>query len=157
MEPNAAEEYCERQDLFVAISANASQWTAAHSGDLFCSERFSRCGETFCYVKIDGSQGLGEGGFADRLEIEEALDTVLKPAKLGCPIGGGTGLRYSYVDLALTDVDTGIQVIRQRLQAGKLPRRSWIQFFDCDLVAEWVGVYDDSPPPPLALESQTEV
>jgi hypothetical protein len=149
LQPDQADDYCEQQDLFVGKSANVEQWTAAHTGGIFTSERFSRCGETFCYLKIDGSEGLGEGGFTDKAEIEDALDAVLKPGKLGCHIGGGTGLRYSYIDLALTDVDRGIQAVRQRLQAGKAPKRSWIQFFDSDLAAEWVGVYDNSPPPPM--------
>jgi hypothetical protein len=150
LQPEQADDYLEQQDLFVGKSVNQEQWTAAHSGGVFSSERFSRCGETFCYVKFDGAEVLPEGGFADKAEIEEALDAALKPDKLGCHIGGGTGLRYSYVDLALTDVDRGIQAARKRLQAGKAPKRSWIQFFDSDLAAEWVGVYDDTPPPPMA-------
>ncbi len=148
-----ADDYYEQQDLFVGTSANPTQWVAAHSEGLFSSEQFSRFGETFCYVKLDGSHGLGEEGFADRSEIEDALDAVLKPDKLGCHLGGGTGLRYSYIDLALTDMDQGILATRQRLQAGRVPKRSWIQFWDSDLAAEWVGVYHDSPPPPLAFDS----
>jgi hypothetical protein len=131
----------------------APLWTAAHGGGLFCSERFSRCGETFCYVKLDGSQVLAEERVADKSKIEDALDAALKPSKLGCSIGGGTGLRYSYIDLALTDVDKGIERIRHALQAAQVPNRSWIQFFDTDLAAEWVGIYDDCPPPPLDLDS----
>jgi hypothetical protein len=151
--PEEADDYCEQHDLLVARSPNPSLWTAAHGGGLFCSERFSRCGETFCYVKLDGSQPLAEEHFAGKSQIEDALDAALKPDKLGCSIGGGTGLRYSYIDLALTDVDNGIKQIRHALQAGQVPNRSWIQFFDSDLAAEWVGVYDDSPPPPMALDS----
>lgn len=149
LQPEQSDDYAEQHDLFVGKSVNPAQWTAAHSGGLFCSERFSRCGETFCYVKTDGSDGLGEDGFADKAEIEDALDAVLVPEKLGCHIGGGTGLRYSYIDLALTDVERGIQAVRQRLRAGKIPKRTWIQFFDSDLAAEWVGIYDDTPPPPM--------
>jgi hypothetical protein len=144
---------CGEGYLFVGKSANPSLWISAHSGGLFFSERFSRCGETFCYVKLDGSQGLGEEGFADKSEIEDALDTALKPDKLGCCFGGGTGRRYSYIDLALTDVKKGIHSTRKRLQAGKVPKRSWILFFDSDLAAEWVGVYDDSPQPPMILDT----
>ena len=152
LKPESADDYCEQKDLFVGKSANPSQWKAAHSGGLFCSERFSRCEETFCYVKIDGSSGLDEEGFADKSEIEDALNAVLKAERIGCYIGGGSGLRYSYVDLALTAIDKGIDVVRQRLQLGKVPKRSWIQFYDSDLAAEWVGVYDDSPCPPLEFD-----
>lgn len=151
--PQQADDYCGQQDLVVAKSPDPALWMAAHSGRLFSSERFSRCGETFCYVKIDGSAGLPEGGFADKAEIEDALDDVLKPAKLGCQIGGGMGLRYAYIDVALTDVEKGIETVRKRLQAGKVPKRSWIQFHDGELAAEWVGVYDDSPEPPMGFEA----
>ena len=115
---------------------------------------FSRCGETFCYIKIDGSEGLDEEKFADKAQIEDALDEVLRPDRLGCQIGGGSGLRYSYIDLALADLERGIDVVRKRLQKGNVPRRSWIQFFDADLAAEWVGIYDDSPPPPIELPEE---
>lgn len=152
LKPDQSDDYCEQHDLFVSKSANPLQWTSAHGGGLFCSERFSRCGETFCYVKLDGSEGMNGEEFADKADIEDAIDAVLKPAKLGCFMGGGTGLRYSYVDLAVTDVDKAIQAVRSRLQAGRVPKRSWIQFYDSDWSAEWVGIYDDSPPPPLATD-----
>jgi hypothetical protein len=124
-------------------------WTTAHTGGLFFSERFTRCGETFCYLKIDGAEGLEGSAFEGKDEIEEALDALLGAAKLGCTIGGGSGLRYSYIDLALADLGPGIQAIRKVLRAAKIPKRTWIQFYDSDLGAEWVGIYDDTPPPPL--------
>ena len=74
---------------------------------------------------------------------------MLIPAGLGCQIGGGTGWRYSYVDLALTDVEKGIEAVRARLRAGNVPRRSWIQFFNAEWEQEWIGIYPDSPPPPM--------
>jgi hypothetical protein len=144
------DEYIGQADLIIGKSADPSMWLAAHSDALFFSERFSRCGETFCYVKIDGSEGLAADGFADKSEIEDALDAVLKSTRLGCHIGGGTGLRYSYIDLAVTDLDRAIAAIRQRLQAGNVPRRSWIQLFDASLDAEWVGIFEETPPPPMA-------
>jgi hypothetical protein len=154
LKPDQADDYAEQHDLFVGKSVNPDMWTAAHSGGFFSSKRFSRCGETFCYVKIDGAEGLGDGGFADKADIEDALDAALRPHQLGCHIGGGTGLRYSYVDLALTDVMKGIEAVRRCLKAGKVPLRSWIQFFDSDWGAEWVGVYKDTPPPPMAWDAE---
>lgn len=149
VEPEEADDYPAQLDMLIGKSAHQPLWFAAHSAALFCSERFSKCGETFCYVKIDGTQGLDEEKFADKSEIEDALDEVLKPAKLGCYVGGGTGLRYSYVDLALTDVDKGIAAVKKRLREGNVPKRSWILFCDDYLAAEWVPIYDDSPPPPM--------
>ncbi len=152
LKPVQADDYPGQEDLLVGMSINPEQWVAVRSDRCFASQRFSRCGELFCYVKIDGSEGLGEGGFADRAEIEDALDEVLVPAQLGCHIGGGTGLRYSYIDLALTDPVRGIEAIRDRLRSGRIPLRTWILFFDDDLAAEWVGVYEETPPPLLTLD-----
>ncbi len=149
LKPETADDYVEQSDLIVGKSANPAMWTAARNNELFCSDRFSRCHEKFCYVKIDGSDGFDESEFADKSEVEDALDEALKPQKLGCQVGGGTGLRYSYIDLALTDVNQGIEAIKQRLRSGKVPKRSWILFYDSDLAAEWIGIYDDSPPPPM--------
>jgi hypothetical protein len=151
LEPEISDDYFMQLDLFVVLSVNPAMSQAARGGGLFFSERFSRCGETFCFVKVDRSQGLDDSQFAERSEIQDALDEVLKPEKLGCCIGGGTGRRYSYVDLALVDVDRGIHAIRRRLQAGNVPKRTWIQFFDADLAAEWVGIFDESPPPPMQI------
>ena len=119
LEPQEAEDWPGQFDLCVGKSANPAMWTAAHAGDVFSSQRFSRCGETFCYLKLDGSDGLENAEFADKSEIEDAVDAVLCPARLGCHVGGGTGKRYSYVDLALTDVDAGIQAVRRRMRRGE--------------------------------------
>ena len=142
-------DYPHQRDLFLGKAMLLEMWKAAHSGLAFASERFSRVGETFCYVKLDGRDGLDDETFADKADIEDALDAALMPAGLGCHVGGGTGRWYSYVDLALTDVDKGLEVVRQVLSAGNVPRRSWILFFDEDWAHEWVGVYDDTPPPIL--------
>lgn len=150
LEPSdEASDYAGQSDMFVGKSLNEQLWKTTHSGLPFCSARFSRVGETFCYVKLDGRQGLDEEMFADKSEMEDALDAALVPGGLGCHIGGGTGKWYSYVDLALTDVDRGCEVVRRVLGDGHVPRRSWILFFDDEWAREWIGIYDDSPPPRL--------
>jgi hypothetical protein len=154
LKPDEAEDYLRQDDLLVGRSIHPTMWISARSEAFFSSKRFSQCGEMFCYVKIDGAEGLGDSGFADKSEIEDALDAVLKPEKLGCTIGGGTGLRYSYIDLALTDTMKGIQAVRRCLRAGKVPKRSWVLFFDSDWSDEWVGIYNDSPAPPLSANSE---
>jgi hypothetical protein len=120
--PQEAKDYSDQMDMFVGKSVNQALWTTAHSGTLFHSERFSKCGETFCYVKLDGKDGLDEEKFPDKAAIEDALDEVLRPRRLGCHIGGGTGLRYSYIDLALTDVQQGLDAVRRRLREGNVPK-----------------------------------
>jgi hypothetical protein len=148
LKPEPADDFPGQADQFVGKSPNPAMWIAAHSGGPFYSERFTRCGETFCYLKVDGAEGLDDSEFADKGDIEDAVDEALMSRGLGCQIGGGMGLRYAYIDMALTDVPAAIAAVRERMQAGGLARRSWILFFDADLAGEWVGIYDDSPASP---------
>jgi hypothetical protein len=151
-EPTEQGDYAGRSDLLTFSTLNVDLFQTGLGAALFSSRRFSRCGEMFCYLKIDGREGLPEGDFSDRGDIEDALNETLIAQKLGCHIGGAMGLRYVYIDLALTDLDRGIAAIKERLRAGNVPNRTWIQFFDTDLAAEWVGIYDDTPPPPMDFE-----
>lgn len=148
LEPADAPDYEHQLDLFVAKTSQMPMWQRAHSSLPFVSARFSRCGETFCFIKTDGSQGLDPTGFADKAEIEDALEAALGRDRLGAVIGGGTGRRYSYVDLALVDVERAIPVIQAALRGGKIAKRTWLQFFDSELADEWVGIWDDTPAPP---------
>ena len=134
--------------ICLSPSANMRTYIALHGDECFYSERYSRHGETFCYLKLDGAAGLEEEKFPDRASIEDALNEILVPARAGCVIGGGTGLRYSYIDLALADVDAALPLIKSRLRAGNINQRSWLLFFDAPLGTEWIGVYDESPAPP---------
>jgi hypothetical protein len=150
LKPQKETDYAKQTDLFVAKSMNVPMWNTAHSGHLFYSERFSKFGETFCYVKLDGTQGLDEEKFEDKGAIEDALDSVLIKEQVGCCIGGGTGLKYSYIDLALVDLEKGIKIIKEVLRKGNITKNSWILFFDSELENEWIGIWDDSPKPMLA-------
>ena len=127
-----------------------------NSSFAFDSVRFSRCGERFCYLKIDGTDGLEGSLFPDRAEIEDAINAVLRPAKLGTTIGGGSGHRYSYVELALTDVDGAWREMRLVLQEGHLPTRTWLLFHDDESSLEWRGLYDDSPAPLMPETEEDE-
>lgn len=147
--PEEREDYPAQSDLFVATCQDEELWNAARQGHLFYSKRFSTVGETFVYIKLDRFEVPREMTLDDRGEIEERLNDLLSRDDLGSHLGGGTGLRYFYIYLALTDVEHGVRMIRDLLQRSEVPMRSWIQFFDADLEAEWVGVYDDTPPPPM--------
>jgi hypothetical protein len=151
LQPESAEDYAGQADLFVGKSVVPDVWKAARAGEPFFSESFSAHGETFCYLKIDGSEGLDEESFADKSEIEDAVDAALRDARAGCVIGGGTGRRYSYIDLALLDVDRAIPILRDVLLAGNITKRTWLQFFDSSLQAEWVGIHADAPEPKIEL------
>jgi len=147
-EPPIADDYPQWQDLFVASAADQGLWLALHTSSPFYSARYSRHGEQFCYLKLDGSEALQKEEFPDRASIEMALDESLIPARAGCVISGGTGRRYSYIDLALADVDAAIPLIISRLRAGNISNRTWLLFFDAPFSHEWIGIYDNTPAPP---------
>lgn len=140
-------EYARWHDQFVGVTAEQRLIFATRANG-FASERFSRCGETFCYLKLDGREGLDPAHYTDRGDVEEAVDGVLIAPRLGCVVGGGTGRVYSYIDLALTDVPAAIGPLRDVLRRGNAHRRSWLLFHDPEYADEWVGVYDETPAPP---------
>jgi hypothetical protein len=150
LSPERAEDYPRRQDLWIAVTDRLPVWREAHSGRSFYSHRFSRIGETFCFLKIDRDETFDDP-VQDRARVEEGLDAALGAAGLGAVFGGGTGLRYSYVDLALTDVRAAIPLLRETLRAGGIPQRTWLLFFDATLADEWVGMVDDRTPPPSTV------
>ena len=146
MKPEQADDYPARTDLITGATAAGAMCLAAHSPQ-FYSERFSRFGETFCYLKIDGSNAPEH--LRDREVIEDAVDAALIAHALGRSLGGATGLRYSYVDLALADLDRAVGTLRTAMRSLQLPHRSWLLFWDTDLANEWIGIHDDTPPPPM--------
>jgi hypothetical protein len=149
MQPVEQPDYPGRSDLFIGHTVVPALWERLSSPEPVRSSDFSACGEIFCYLKIDGIDGLEGSAFADKSQIEDTLDEALRHFKIGCVIGSGTGLRYSYVDFAITDVPTACDVIRKVLRAGKIPTRSWILFFDSDKQDRWTGIWDNTPSPPV--------
>jgi hypothetical protein len=150
LRPKKQEDYLHRYDLGAAVTCAPDLWRNAHSSQLFWSGRFSRSSETFCYLKIDRGGPMRRSAVGRRIKLEDALNRILRPQRLGCVIGGGSGRRYNYIDLALIDVRAAADAIRSLLLlAGLKTRRAWLLFFDDILGAEWIGMRPDSPPPPL--------
>jgi hypothetical protein len=148
MQPVEQADYPGRCDLVVGYTAVPGLWERFHSAEGVHSSDLSTCSETFCYLKIDGIEGLGGSVFGDKSQIEDTLDDALRHFNVGCVIGSGTGLRYSYVDFAVVDVSMACDIVREVLCAGKIPKRSWILFFDSDKAEQWIGVWPDTPAPP---------
>lgn len=61
-------------------------------------------------------------------------------------------MRYSYIDLALLDVDAAIESIKSSLSAGAVPERGWILFYDRKWSDEWVRIYEEAPGPPAVTQ-----
>lgn len=136
-------------DLIAATTLLPDVLMNGLSGRPFFSGRFSKFGERFCFLKIDGEERPKGAEVDYRTKIEDAINESLVPAELGCCIGGGTGVRYSYIYLALTNVLEACKVVKQALQKCKVSRRTWILFFDSDWEHEWIGAWDETPEPPM--------
>src|SRR5262245_35373609 len=154
--PQPAEDYPDRSDLIVASMGDVELIQAIHSGQPFSSACHSKIGEKFSYLKIDGVD-VEEGQIVPfRSAFEDALNPLLLEANAGCCIGGGSGVRYAYIDLALTDLKRAVPIIRQSLAEQQAPIRSWLLFHDDDLAAEWIGIHPQTPPPPMAVEDEAD-
>jgi hypothetical protein len=114
----------------------------------FSSKRFSRHGETFAYVKVEAIDATADERHKLRVLLEDVLGRALMTSGVGCVVGAGLGVRYVYIDVALENIGRGVSVLRQALQGLEVDPRTWILFCDGALGREWVGVWDDTPPPP---------
>jgi hypothetical protein len=149
LDPEEAEDYAAQDDLAVGTTMVPDVKEAAISDVPFYSQRYSRHGETFCYLKLDMAELSLDERFTRKQQIEEALDPSLREEGIGCVVGSGTGLRYAYLDLAVTDIPKTVQLVRRRLLAlDLLPGRSWLLFFDAELSREYIGLRTSTPPPP---------
>lgn len=149
MEPDHnGDDFPERSDLIFGTTCCVELIQAVMSGMLFDSRCHSRHKEFFGYLKIDASEVPSTNRVDHRASLEDPLDDALQQAGLGGSIGGGSGIRYSYVDLALTNVMQSLPIIRQVLGQQRAPLRTWLLFFDSQLSKEWFGVYPQTPPPP---------
>ena len=149
----ARDDYPGRHNVLAALTPWGDGQNAAASPRSFCSARFSRHQETFCYLKTDRRAGFTSVLWEDRETLELALDEILMQTDTGGVCGGGNGGVYSYVAFALTDLHRGLEAIRRVLQEGDIHPRSWILFHDETFKAEWVGAYDDTPAPPRKMMS----
>lgn len=146
LKPSEALDYARRDDLLTAVTCDPDLAAGTFEAHAFASQRFSRSGETFCFVKVD-ERGSVESGFAEREDMEEAVRSTLESQELGCLVGSGTGLRYTYLELALTDLDEALNAIRETLQEGQVSRRSWVLFHDAVLGNEWFPIYEGASGP----------
>jgi hypothetical protein len=117
-------------------------------GSPFRSQRFSRHGETFAYVKYVGVERESESRLSERIALEDALNRALVPGALGCVIGGGLGLHYGYVDLALCDLDHAPELMRRVLSAVHLRGPAWLLFCDSPWQQEWLALSKGAGVPP---------
>lgn len=122
-----------KDDLLLASTCTPELLRCFLDGSPCASARFSRCGERFVFVSYPD-----EGPLTDRLtrrgEVESALTLAL--ADVGAVIGVGLGARYTYVDLALCHLASGLERLVSALRTLGLPRGSFVHFVDSELREE---------------------
>jgi hypothetical protein len=146
-DPGAEIDYAAQDDVALKSTVIPEAMKCFLERGRFSSKRFSRHGECIAYVKTDAIDETADSRHELRVRLEEALGKMLG-AGLGCVVGAGLGVRYVYIDVALENVEHGITAMRETLRRLEIDHRSWILFCDGSLAHEWVGVWEDTPPPP---------
>jgi hypothetical protein len=146
--PEPAADYGAQDDLVVSTSFHPELIKCFLEGAPFSSCRFSRCGERFGFLKFENSASGLSSAARIRSALEDRIHDALVLAKAGCVIGSGLGLRYSYIDVALSRLADGIEIMRRAAQSAQVPYRSWIQFCDSEWADEWIAIWDDEVRPP---------
>ena len=136
-----------QSDLVLCSSMLPEKQKCFLEGAPFASERFSRHGETFCYIKIDPGPGSASDHFGEKEAWEEQLNRLLVPGRLGCVVGTGLGLRYIYIDLALQEVHSSVALIRKAMERIGFPEQAWLLFCDSSLAQEYICLGTSDVPP----------
>lgn len=149
--PEPASDWADEDDLVMASTCVPELLKSRLSKQPFSSQRFSRHGELFFHLKYE-DEGSPDERLAARRALEDTLDNALASGKVGRVVGGGLGLRYSYVLLALDAFERSLELTAHICRRAKLPLRSWLLPLDSDLACEWYAVWPHSPAPLLASE-----
>lgn len=148
LEPKPQPDYAQQDDLVLATTCQPELLKAFLQATPIFSGRFSRHGEVFCYLKLDGEGASMDQRLAQRTALEDELNAALVAEELGCVFGNGLGLRYTYLDLALASPQRALPKVLQLARAAGVSQNCWLLPCDWDAIGQWVGIGDDSPAPP---------
>lgn len=131
-----------KDDLILASTCTPELLRCYLDGSPCSSRRFSRAGEHFVFVSYEDDERTMQARVARRTAIEAALASVV--ADVGAVTGVGFGVKTTYVDLALCNLETGLARLVSKLRDLDAPPRTFIQFFDSELADEWLSIWPDS-------------
>jgi hypothetical protein len=141
-EPLADTRGARKDDLILASTCTPELLRCYLDGSPCASRRFSRAGEHFVFLSYEDDARTMQARVARRTEIEAALASAV--AHVGAVTGVGLGVKTTYVDLALCNLETGLKSLVSNLRDLGVPARSFIQFFDSELADEWLSIWPDS-------------
>jgi hypothetical protein len=147
LEPERAADYAAQDDLLFCSTRLPELKKCYLRGEPFFSGRFCNSGALFAFLKFESTGVSPEERLAERARFEDALQHSLADTQGGL-VGVGLGLRYGYVDVALSDPECVVDRVLPSLRSARVSKRSWILFCDSELAAECVPIYADSPAPP---------
>jgi hypothetical protein len=141
-EPLAETRGARKDDLILASTCTPELLRCYLDGSPCASRRFSRAGEHFVFLSYEDDERTMQARVARRTVIEAALASAVAP--VGAVTGVGLGVKTTYVDLALCNLETGLKSLISNLRSLGVPERSFIQFFDTELADEWLSIWPDS-------------
>jgi hypothetical protein len=146
LEPEPAADFAAQDDLVVCSTRVPELKKCFLRGEPFFSGRFSNSNALYAYLKYDSAEATTEARLAERARFEAAFSRTVR-AEQAALVGLGLGVRYSYLDLAVTDADCIREHLLPALRAAKIAQRAWFLFCDSELEREHIGLYPDSPEP----------
>jgi hypothetical protein len=93
------------------------------------------------FVSYADDESTAERRVTKRNVIESALCESV--TGVGAITGVGLGVKNTYVDLALCDLETGLSRLVSKLRDVGAPARTFVQFFDSELADEWLAIWPD--------------
>ncbi|HEX7453088.1 MAG TPA: hypothetical protein VF294_12415 [Polyangiaceae bacterium] len=146
LEPEPAADFAAQDDLVVCSTRVPELKKCFLRGEPFFSGRFANSNVLYAYLKYDSLAGTTEARLAARARFEEAFSRSVRSEQAAL-VGLGLGVRYGYLDLAVTDFDCIGQQLLPGLRAAGIAQRAWLLFCDSELEREHVPVHSDSPEP----------
>ncbi len=146
-EPLALQLATPADDLLVAATMCPEMLRCYLSQELFDSQRFSRFGEVFCYLKLELAEADQERRVTERIQLEQVLDRALVPGRLGCVAGSGSGSTHVYIVLALVQLEAATQLVIKKAREAGVGTNSWLLYCDSVWRNEWTGIWPETPPP----------
>jgi hypothetical protein len=146
LEPEPAHDFAAQDDLLVCTTCMPEPKKCFLRGEPFFSGRFCNSGALLAYLKLESTERGTEARLAERARFEDALIRALRPEQASI-VGLGLGVRYSYLDLLITDPDSVPERLLPALRSAGAPERAWLLFFDSELEREHIPLFPGSPEP----------
>ncbi|MEO1274096.1 MAG: hypothetical protein AAFV96_01510 [Pseudomonadota bacterium] len=123
-----------RPDLITFLAPFEPYLQACLTSLSFSSQRFSRFGEWFAFVRVPRTEAMPFDEVTERGQIEDSLHTRLGAADLGGVAAAGHGVDAVYIDLALTDLHRGPALVAEVLSDLPAFSETTLHFLEAGLV-----------------------